>query len=342
MGSFRRLDCGSAAPFLIEDVVVDEVHRPAAEPGNDPSDDLGKGLEVVAALQRYDEPASAQLLRQLGGPGNELDICGGRERQRCQRIAVVTVDPQADQDDVRPELRENRLDQFVKGAVIGFIAAARGKRNVDRKAASFAPSDVFGGARARKDPVLMGREIEDRWRRREDIVRPVAMVGVVVEDRDASSLTGLLGPGNRDVVEVAETAAVVRPGVVARRSHESDRRVAFLYRHLRCVEDGPRGQEGDIERTRMNEGLWIERPVLEGAEGVHIRSAVNPSHVLEARSRGGGHFVEDPFALQPFHDGPQSIRALDMQRGRNMIEKTRIIHDHTARERPLGLQPIVA
>jgi hypothetical protein len=103
------------------------------------------------------------------------------------------------------------------------------------------------------------------------------MVGVIVQDRDAPASRHLVRGRDRDVIHVAEAAAVVWPRMVARRSDQGDRRVTVAHRSPSRLEHGA-GREGrDGERAFVDRGLGIEESLVEIPKEIDVGSPMDPS-----------------------------------------------------------------
>lgn len=83
--------------------------------------------------------------------------------------------------------------------------------------------------------VLMDRDEEDAWILIEGILRPVAVVDVIVNDRNSLQPVRLLQVFGRDddVVEQTESHPLIRLRVVSRWTDQSVRIVDFALHHLR-------------------------------------------------------------------------------------------------------------
>src|SRR2546430_15075801 len=94
MGTNRRLDRGTAATLVIENLGEAERNRSSAEAGDDARDHLAQRIEVVSAFQGHGESAPAQAGRGRPAPRPEFDGPRGGEDERRERGAVGGLDPE--------------------------------------------------------------------------------------------------------------------------------------------------------------------------------------------------------------------------------------------------------
>src|SRR2546422_8985692 len=109
MGSNRRLDRGTAATLVIEDLGKGQRNRSSAEASHDAGEYLAQRIEMISAFQSHRESAPAEAGREGRAPGHEFDGTGGGQDERRERGAVVGIDPEAHQDPIRPGLLADRF-----------------------------------------------------------------------------------------------------------------------------------------------------------------------------------------------------------------------------------------
>src|SRR2546421_747202 len=109
MGSNRRLDRGTAATLVIEDLRKRQRNRSSAEASHDAGEYLAQRIEMISAFQSHRESAPAEAGREGRAPGHEVDRTGGGQGERRELVAVGRNHPQADQDPIRPELLDALL-----------------------------------------------------------------------------------------------------------------------------------------------------------------------------------------------------------------------------------------
>src|SRR6476659_6915961 len=109
----------------------------------------------------------------------------------------MRVEPGGDKHQLRREPTHGRLDVLVERAQPFLVSATRSKWNVHGSGPALA-----GGTRSGIDAVLVQRDVEHGSVALENVLRPVAVMHVEVDDRDtADVLLGLHVPrGDRDVV----------------------------------------------------------------------------------------------------------------------------------------------
>src|SRR5438093_13760347 len=99
MGTNRRLDRGTAATLVIEDLGEAEGNRSSAEAGDDARDHLAQRIEVVSAFQGHGESAPAQAGRERRASGQEVDVPRRGPHEGRERVAVGCIDPGAYPDE---------------------------------------------------------------------------------------------------------------------------------------------------------------------------------------------------------------------------------------------------
>src|SRR2546427_11409011 len=83
MGTNRRLDRGTAATLVIEDLGEAEGNRSSAEAGDDARNHLAQRIQMVSAFQGHGESARAEAGRARAGSWREVDgPRGGQGRRR--------------------------------------------------------------------------------------------------------------------------------------------------------------------------------------------------------------------------------------------------------------------
>src|SRR2546428_10393877 len=100
---------------------------------------------MISTLQGQGQPAAAQPGGQGRASTQEFDVPRRGEYERRDRVAVMRVDPEADEHHVRPELLDDRLDDPVVGREGRGVPAPRGERDVDGESAALSRADVFRG-----------------------------------------------------------------------------------------------------------------------------------------------------------------------------------------------------
>ena len=128
------------------------------------------------------------------------------------RVVDVSVEAGRDDEQVRPEALHGRRDRVVERVEVLLVSRAGRHRDVERRV-----SLIGGPAGAGVERPLVERHEEHAVVVAEDVLRPVAVVDVPVEDRDA--LEAELGlretGGDGDVVEEAEAHRAAGERMVA-------------------------------------------------------------------------------------------------------------------------------
>src|SRR2546422_5507633 len=130
MGSNRRLDRGTAATLVIEDLGKRQRNRSSAEASHDAGDHLAQRIEMISAFQSHRESAPAEAGRGGRAPGHEVDVTGGGQDERRERGAGVRIDSEAPEDSIRPELLDDRFDEPVMSREGRSVSTARRERDV--------------------------------------------------------------------------------------------------------------------------------------------------------------------------------------------------------------------
>src|SRR2546425_956406 len=141
MGSNRRLDGGTSATRFIEDLGKRQRNRSSAEAGDDAGDHLAQRIEMISAFQGHGESAPAETGREGRAPGHEFHITRGGQNERRERVAVVRVDPEAHENQIRPELLDDRLDDPVMSREVRNVSTPRREWDVYRESAAFSRPD---------------------------------------------------------------------------------------------------------------------------------------------------------------------------------------------------------
>ena len=139
-------------------------------------------------------------------------------------IGAVRVEPGRHEHQLRLPAADQRRDDVLDQRAVHGVARPARDRHVDRVAAPVARAHVARRARAGIQRPLVDRAEQHRRVGVEDVVRPVAVVHVPVEDQHP--LDAVRGArvrrADRDVVEEAEAHRAGRLGVVAGRPQRRD------------------------------------------------------------------------------------------------------------------------
>src|SRR2546430_8755959 len=146
MGSNRRLDGGTAATLVIEDLGKRQRNRSSAEASHDAGDHLAQRIEMISAFQSHRESAPAEAGREGRAPGHEFDVTGGGQDERRERGAVVRIDPEAHENPIPPELLDDRFDDPVMSREVRSVSTPRRERDVHRESATVSRPHLLGWA----------------------------------------------------------------------------------------------------------------------------------------------------------------------------------------------------
>ena len=157
------------------------------------------------------------------------------------------------------------------------------------RAQAVARAGLVPGAGAGIERVAVDREEADAGRFVEDLLRPVAVVDVEVDDQDPAQLEASqgIGGGDGDVAVDAEPHPRRGPGVVSGRTDEAERAPVRLRHDVGDGLDGrPGGQPGRQARAGQEPGVRVEHPAALGLEVEdlgEIVGRVDAGQLLEGR-----------------------------------------------------------
>src|SRR5579884_365319 len=180
-------------------------------------DQVGQRAQVVSALEDR-----GHARREAARAARELPeaVCG--HEHVCERILGVGVEPGRHEQQLRLERRHRPLHRLPRLEVPPIARSCR-ERDVDEGRPL-----LVRAAGAWIERPLVERDEEDRRVVRQQVLRPVAVVDVPVDDRDAADAELGLRParGDRDRVEQAKAHRAVSLRVVAGRPRERERAAA--------------------------------------------------------------------------------------------------------------------
>ena len=91
---------------------------------------MGQGIQIVAALQRADQPAFAERFREGHQLLHHRRVAVYAHTMAAERVHPVAVEAGGQEDDVRSESPCKRVDQLPEGCEIAGVADAGRKGNV--------------------------------------------------------------------------------------------------------------------------------------------------------------------------------------------------------------------
>src|SRR5215218_800399 len=187
------------------------------------------------------KPSSAALTRR----GNVSRLYPPSSTAATRGASAAT---RREEQDVRLEGLDRRRDLRFERVEPLAVAQAGREWHVDRRLAL-----LVLAAGAREDPHLVQRRVEDGVVVPEDVLRPVAVVDVVVHDRDSPGTLGLQrAGGDRDIVQEAEAERGRRRRVMPRGSHEREAAGAP------GLDRGPRREQGRSEARFGRDRVRLE------------------------------------------------------------------------------------
>ena len=273
---------------------------------------LAQRLKVVAALGDRNQSARAELARRPPERRDHPPAAGGRDTHLRERIAGVNVEAGGHEDQVGRELGQYRLDARPKHEVVVGVGRAGFEREVHGRAGASSVSHFRRRSGARVVRELVRRHVEHVGIRIEDPLRAVAMMHVEVDDGDArQALRTGVGRRDGDVVEQTKAHRAIALGVMARRTHERERRTVAGERVLDAGEDGARGERGDIAGVWRGEGVGVEAHGASGRLGdrADVVGCVDGAQLVVGR---GPRRRNRATAIPPAErDALQDLRALD-------------------------------
>ena len=193
-------------------------------------------------------------------------------------------------DDEQPrglEALGQGADDVVDAGPVDVARGARGKREVDGGAQARPGADLPQPARARVQRVLVERHVGHARVGPEDVLRAVAVVGVVVDDEHPLSPVGQDRCGDGHVVEEAEPHGAARRGVMPRGTDRAERAVGVARTEpVDGGEPGTDGQEGRLVGRVARGGVAVEPPTP--SRGGALDEVDQRRRVDELHLRSGG------------------------------------------------------
>ena len=165
--------------------------------------------------------------------GQRTEAADG-DRHPPERVGGRRVLAGADDQQVGPERAQHRRDDRVDRVQVAVVARAGGQRDVDVRALAGArPAHLELAAVGGVEPVLVQRDGQHGRVVEEDRLRPVAVVHVPVEDRDALHAALALRPARRHAVLLKRQKPIggLALGVVAGRPQQRERVVELALQH---------------------------------------------------------------------------------------------------------------
>lgn len=304
------------------------------------NDTSSEGAKVVAPLKNTDDFPLAVPICDRDEPTGHLPKTILAQFNLRQRILAMGIEAGGDQKKLRREFIQSRHDGAVEGRKILGISRVRIERNVKRK--PLAPSRPLlprearaGIARAR---MLVKADKQNAVVLLEDRLRPVAVVNVEIDDRDAPDPVCALKVSGRDgdVIEETKPHRPIRLGVMPRRPHRGKCSIGTAAYHcIAATQRRPDSHPGDLEALRPHDGVpQIERSAADFADVFHalnVRSGMHcrqPPFVRHCRLGQFEHFRGS------LRKGTQVNRKFRKWIGR--VDKTRPADRSRDRAQPVG------
>ena len=161
----------------------------------------------------------------------------------------------------------------------------------------------------------MCRHVQDARIAVEDLLRPVAVVNVDVDDRNPLEPTREhRGRRNRDIVEEAETHRTIGFSVMSRRTQERECGLSFGDRVLGGLYGCSCGEQRDLVRVWRRERVGIEHDRLAGgrSDPLHVRCGMDAPQLVQRRASGGRYAAAT--RLPAIGDGIENVGSFDALR----------------------------
>lgn len=217
-------------------------------------------LEVVAAFE--EEPEAARLTTEVVQRRRHRAEGRGLQRQAREGVALVGIVAGGHEDQLGVERGQARQNDPAKRFSVGLAPGPGGEAHVDGRAASGSLARLSRRSGARVEGVLVERDEEDRVVRLEDLLGPVPVMDVPIDDRDVREPGSTRGRGrDRDVVDEAEAHRGSGPRVVAGWTEQGDRAFAGIpHQGIGEIGRRPGGEPGRLPRLGTEVGVRIEVP----------------------------------------------------------------------------------
>src|SRR5438132_14367404 len=116
------------------------------------------------------------------------------------------------------------------------------------------------------------------------------------------------------MVQIADSAAIVRACMVTGRPAQGDGRMAVSDCGPSREEDATRREQGNVECVPMDCGLRIQEALPEIPDQLDVRFSMDAPKVRDRRGRRCFDPMKKPFPLQALDDGPKTVRPLHVER----------------------------
>ncbi len=214
----QRLEDGHFANRVRPGVVTQEQAQRGHHAG-------AQSLEVVAPLEHQHDLPAAEFVGQVDERLGQLGVAVHREHHRAERVAPVGVVAGGDQDKLRLEPPQRGRDHLLEDQRVALVTSAEGQGHVQRRAGGLrGAAHLANAARARVERRGVGRAEQHPRFFVEDVLRPVAVVDIVVHNGDPLQTDVIEGVarGHGDVVDQAEAHGPPGGRVVSRRPHQRE------------------------------------------------------------------------------------------------------------------------
>ena len=180
-------------------------------------------MKIVSAFGHERDATAAALLRQGAQRLRHRAKSLRRQPHAGQRIAFVRIEACRDQEQVRPELTNDRHDHFVKRDMVIIDGRTHLEWQVHGCTSARSLANFISGSSAWVIWILMRRDVQHTRVALEGVLRAIAMMNVVINDRNARGTQRLrMSCRDRDVVEQAEAHRPIAFGVMTRRPNERE------------------------------------------------------------------------------------------------------------------------
>ncbi len=169
-----------------------------AESSHASSDAKRQRAQVVATFEKRDQPSAGHQVRR---PGSEVREVAGGKPEIGQWISAMRVEACRDEQPSWSELLSQGRDHLVERQTVGIACGSSRKRQVHGGALPRTCPDLAQRAGPGVERELVERDVKHVRTLVEDLLSPVAVVGVPVEHHDVFALSGKHPGCDRYIVE---------------------------------------------------------------------------------------------------------------------------------------------
>ena len=224
------------------------------------------------------------------------------------------------QDQVGVEAAGHRGQDALKSFQVAFVADVGGEGHIDCRPAGFIRPQLGGSPGSWVVRKLMGAKKKHAGVFEKDVLGPVAVVHIEVDDQDPLDSVLALCPTGGDGCVGKETKAhaLLRDGVVPGRAHQRKTVVDLFPQHsIDQVEQPPSGAQGCLVAVGVDVGVRVEQAAAaacDRAQPLHVLGRVYRQNGVEGGWCAGhlGQLVQHPFFCQQFQRPLQTAKIFRM------------------------------